>query len=140
MNLHKFRSLTYLIIALLNIGITIPLVIYFEGLGAAIGTAIAILIGNGFIMNVYYYKKVGIDIPYFWKEIFKIFPALLMPLLLGYLISAFVDIYLLHYFIVSVGVYSIIFIISMWFIGMNNYERSLFTKPLKNIVNILKGK
>ena len=139
MNLHKFRSLTYLIIALLNIGITIPLVIYFEGLGAAIGTAIAILIGNGVIMNIYYHKRVGIDILSFWKEIFKIFPAFLLPLLTGYLFVTVFNTYLINYFILGVALYTIVFIISMWFIGMNNYERDLFIKPFKIIINKLKG-
>ena len=111
MNLHKFRSLTYFIIALLNVAITIPLVIKFEGLGAAIGTAIALLIGNGFIMNIYYHKRVGIDIPYFWKEILKIFPAFILPLLTGYLIITYINIYLIPYFILGAGVYSIIFIL-----------------------------
>lgn len=139
MNLHKFRSLTYFIIALLNVAITIPLAIRFEGLGAAIGTAIALLIGNGFIMNIYYHKRVGIDIPYFWKEIFKIFPAFIPPLITGYLFITYINIYLIPYFIIGVGVYSIVFILSMWLIGMNNYERDLFIKPLRDIIRKLRG-
>lgn len=139
MNLHKFRSLTYFIIALLNVAITIPLVIKFEGLGAAIGTAIALLIGNGLIMNVYYHKKIGLDIPYFWKEIFKIIPAFILPLITGYLFITYIDIYLIPHFILSVFVYLIVFILSMWFIGLNDYERDLFIKPLKFIINKLRG-
>ena len=40
-NMHKFSSLVYLIIALANILISIPLCMKWEALGAAIGTAIA---------------------------------------------------------------------------------------------------
>ena len=103
------------------------------------GTAIALLIGNGFIMNIYYFKKVSIDIPYFWKEIIKIFPAFILPITLGYLYIKYINIYSFPYFILGVGIYSIVFILSMWFIGMNDYEKGLFIKPLKVIFHKLKG-
>lgn len=138
-NLHKFRSLTYLIIAILNVAITIPLVIKYEGLGAAIGTAIALLIGNGLIMNIYYHRKVGINIPYFWKEIFKILPAFILPLITGYALVTYLNIYSVSNFILGVGIYSTVFILSMWFVGMNNYEKDLFLKPAKIIINKMKG-
>ena len=54
-NMHKFRSLVYLGVALGNAAISIPLCIRWEGLGAAIGTAVATLIGNVILMNWYYY-------------------------------------------------------------------------------------
>jgi O-antigen/teichoic acid export membrane protein len=139
MNLHKFRSLIYFVIALLNIGISIPLVIRYEGIGAALGTAIALLIGNVLIINIYYHKRVGIDIIFFWKEIFKIFPAFILPILIGYLFTTYVNIYMTSYFFLGVGIYSVVFILSMWFIGMNNYERDLFVKPFKIIITKMKG-
>ena len=49
-NMHKFSSLVYLIIALANILISIPLCMKWEALGAAIGTAIATGVGM-LIMN-----------------------------------------------------------------------------------------
>ncbi len=58
-NMHKFRSWVYLFIALGNIAITIPLVKHYGGLGAALGTALALVIGNIFIMNWYYHARVN---------------------------------------------------------------------------------
>lgn len=67
-NKHKFRSILYICIAVLNIFISIPLAKEYGGIGAAIGTAIANVIGQITIMNLYYWKKIGIDIPTYWKR------------------------------------------------------------------------
>ena len=67
-NKHKFRSVVYICIAVLNIFISIPLAKQYGGVGAAIGTAIANIIGQITVMNFYYWKKIGIDIPTYWKR------------------------------------------------------------------------
>src|SRR5690606_37032000 len=68
-NLQKFRSLVLILISILNIIITIPLVQKYSGIGAAIGTAISLTLGNTVIMNVYYHKRIGINMIRFWKNI-----------------------------------------------------------------------
>ena len=47
--------------------------------------------------------------------------------------------YVIKEYLIGVFIYSIIFVISMWFIGLNNYERSLFLIPLKKIIDKMKG-
>ena len=46
---------------------SIPLSKYYGGIGAAIGTAFSLILGQGVILNIYYQKKVGINILEFWK-------------------------------------------------------------------------
>lgn len=133
-NMHQFRSWVYLFIAVINLGISIPLTKMFGGIGAATGTAIALLIGNGLIMNWYNHVKVGLDIKYFWKQILGFVPALIMPILAGILINIFVDLYSLVYFLGFGTIYVIIFCISMWFIGMNQYEKNLIGKPVSRLL------
>ncbi|MCF8009645.1 MAG: oligosaccharide flippase family protein [Halanaerobiales bacterium] len=137
--LHKFRSITYLLIAVVNIGITIPLVVRYEGIGAALGTALALLIGNALIMNIYYHKKVGLDILFFWKEIIKLLPAFILPILSGFLLLFYTDINQTIIFILDIITYILVFGISMWLIGMNDFEKDLFRKPLYVLVNKIKG-
>lgn len=132
-NLHKFRSILYLVIAILNVFISIPLCKLFGGIGAAIGTALSLIIGNGIVINIYYNNKVGLDIKYFWKEIIKFFPALFLPILVGISIKYFIGINSISVFILGVLIYSIIFAVSMWFLGLNDYEKELLNGPLKKI-------
>lgn len=138
-NMHKFRSVLYAVIALGNLGISIPLARMYAGVGAALGTALAIIIGNGFIMNWYYHIRVGIDIKYFWKRIFSFFPSLIIPVTAGTLITCFVDLYNPVSFICFAAIYIVVFGISMWFAGMNNYEKNLIRKPVGKILRRITG-
>ena len=77
-NKHKFRSVAYFIIAVLNLLITIPLSRKFGAIGSAIGTAVATCVGNILLMNWYYQKKIHLDIPGFFKSMAKPTLALLV--------------------------------------------------------------
>ncbi|MFZ4725604.1 MAG: lipopolysaccharide biosynthesis protein [Paludibacter sp.] len=132
-NMHKFRSWVYLFIAVANVAISIPLVKLYGGIGAAAGTAIALVIGNVFIMNWYYHKKVGLDIKLFVVEILKITPSLIIPSIAGVLMFLYLDLFNLKILVLSILIYTIIFSISMWFLGMNQYEKDLVIKPYNKI-------
>lgn len=133
-NMHQFRSWVYLFIALMNLALTIPLAKALGGIGAALGTAMSLIIGNGFIMNWYYHTKIGLNMIYFWKQILSFFPALIVPILYGVTINYFFNLYDTLYFLLSGLVYVIIFCSSMWFFGMNQYEKIMIRKPLKKLI------
>lgn len=139
-NLHKFRSVVYLAIAIINIFISIPLCREFGGVGAAFGTAISLIIGNGIIMNIYYKKKVNLDVIYFWKEIGEFIPALIIPILFGVIICKYFIIKNLYIFIALGGLYIIVFSISIWYFGMNEYEKLLIKGPINNIKSLIINK
>lgn len=134
-NKHKFRSLVYLVIAILNIFLSIPLSKTYQGIGAAIGTGVSLLIGNVLIMNIYYHKTIGINIIYFWIEIIKLIPALLITITMGFLYVKFVDIYNAIYFVIGFVGFSLLYVISMWLIGMNNFEKGLVKQSVNKLFN-----
>lgn len=70
LNKHWLRSVMYLFIAILNIGISIPLAFMFEGIGAAMGTCFATCLGQIIFMNIVYGKMIGLDIKSYWKMVF----------------------------------------------------------------------
>lgn len=134
-NMHKFRSCIYSFIALINVGMTIPLAKMYGGIGAAIGTAVALIIGNGFMMNWYYHTIVGLDMKFFWKQILHFIPSLVMPIMVGIVISRSLNLYSLKYFLLSGFGYVIIFCLSMWVCGLNQYEKDLISKPIGSVLN-----
>ncbi len=138
-NMHKFRSVTYLFIALSNIFLSIWCIKHWGELGAAIGTAFSLFLGNGFLMNVYYHKKIGIDIKYFWKNIIKILPGIICSMFLGVIISRIFNTEKLIYLIIAIGIYFVIYIASMWFLSMNKYEKDLILKPILRIIDKKRG-
>ncbi|GKX31765.1 flippase [Vallitalea longa] len=133
-NMHKFRSKVYLFIAILNVLISIPLAKMYGGIGSALGTAISLLIGNGLIMNWYYHKRIGLNINYFWSQIVKFVPSLLLPISVGVLLNMFVELNNVVVFLESVIIYVAVFGLSMSCFGMNKYEKNLISKPIKKII------
>lgn len=126
---YGFRGKVYLSIAVLNIIATIYLVQQLGIIGAAISTSIAMAIGNGFIMNVYYAKKVGLNIKKFWKEIAAILPSTFICLLLGLLIKRINIRLALIDFCIHILLFCVAYIIIMYCLAFNEYEKQL-TKGL----------
>lgn len=133
-NLHKFRSTVYIVIAILNVIGSIPLAKILGGFGAALSTAISMTIGNIIIINIYYYKKIKLDIPLFWKNIVLMSMPVLMSIIVSKLIISFISISGYLGIVIKGGIFSIIFGILMWIIGMNDYEKKLFRGPIIKLI------
>ena len=86
LNRHRVRSMMMLVIAVFNVAISIPMAIRWGGIGAALGTAIGLILGQIFFMNWYYYRKIGLDIPGCWRR-FAGMTAQHIPVLLVFLLT-----------------------------------------------------
>ena len=84
MNHYDFRAKIYFITGVLNLALAIPMGIKFGGIGCAFATGVSMLVGNGFVMNWFYNKYIGLDIPGFWKQIWKITITIVFTLVIGY--------------------------------------------------------
>ena len=124
-NMHRFSSLVYLIIALANIVLSIP--------GAAIGTAIATGAGM-LIMNRYYRRRVGLDIPRFWLRIRHLVPAMIAPGIAAILIAVFLRPAGYGQIALILCVFVPLYGASMWLFGLDRFERDLFGGPMKKLL------
>jgi len=136
-NRHKFRSIAYFFMALVNLIASIFLCQLYGAIGSAIGTAFSLVLANGLMMNIYYHKRCNIDIIFFWKSILNLCKGIIIPLVCGILINRFVTINNAIIFLVMIALYSIIYCISMWMLGMNEYEKSLVLGPIQKLQRIL---
>ncbi len=132
-NMHKARSVIYMMIAIANVFISIPLIKIMGPAGAAFGTAISLTVGNIFFMNWYYQKRIGLDMIYFWKQIFSFIPALIAPGIVGVLLMKYANITGLVKLGLYAVVYATVYALSMYFLGMNNDEKTLIMGPIKTI-------
>ena len=126
-DMHRFRSVVYALIAIGNIALSIPLCITHGEIGCAIGTCICLVIGNIIIMNVYYHRRVGLDIFHFWKEVSKFIPALILPVISSVLIYNFMSESITSIFI-GIVIFTLIYWASMYFIGFTKTEKSYISK------------
>ncbi len=77
------RSWILLGTTVLNIGLTIPFVMWWGMLGAVIATAVAVFIGPVTIMNIYYAKAIKLDILYLYYKSVKGIIIFELPLAVG---------------------------------------------------------
>ena len=128
-----FRSKIYLIIAILNIVLTIPLAKLYGGIGCAIATAFALFIGNVIIINIYYHKKIGIDIIAFAREITLMTLPVLIALAIGIIGNYLIRITSILDLGIRIIAYTLVFLMLMWFMGFNDYEKDLFKGVLLKV-------
>jgi len=139
-NKYKFRTIIFFLIAILNVLLSIPLARKYGGIGTSIGTAIALILGQIIIMNIYYHKKIHINILKFWKEIFKMSIPVVISFVIGMLGYLYIGNKGIIIFSLEIVTYLCIYIFLMWNLGMNKYEKEIFIKPINKIIQIIKGK
>ena len=130
-NKHRVRSVVYLIMALLNVLISIPLIKSFGAIGAAIGTTISIFLCNVIFMNIYYSHYIGLNIALFWKKILRIVPGVIPPVIFGILFNSLVDAERWLTLILGICIYIIIYCISIYLLGIDAGDK----KALKQKIN-----
>ncbi len=119
-NMHRFRSLVYLAIAALNVALTIPLVRLYGVVGAAIPTGGAYLLGNGLILNLYYHRRVGLDIPRFWRAVGPVFALAAALCAVTLALSRLVDFYRLPVLAGGVAAYTVVYAALLWLLILRN--------------------
>lgn len=141
-NRHKFRSIVYACIAVVNVVLTFWWVEGYGIIGAAAATCIAYVIGNICIINWYYYKKIGIDIPKFWSNILRMSPVMFLMGTGWWFLLEWIRIdNWLTFFVLAIG-YTIMYCLLAYFFMMNSYERNLIMSPVKKVlrkIGLLKG-
>lgn len=130
-NKHAFRSIVYVVIAIVNVAVSIPLARAYGGLGCAIATGGSLLLGNGLVINIYYKTKIGIDVNGFFKNIGKLSIPIFISGLIGYFYTSFFTITGWSSFAASVIIYSVIYFTLIWLLGFNAYEKQLITSITK---------
>lgn len=134
-NMHQFRSIVYFFIAILNVITSIALVKEYGAVGCAIATGISFIFGNIIIMNIYYWKKVDINIPLFWKNILKMSVPIIVTMIVGTILNKFISNYSITTFIMKGAIYVGIYILLMWLLALNLEEKEELLKPLRKMLN-----
>ena len=146
-NMHKVRSIVYLLIAIVNVIFTIIVICFcknffsndkesfkmFASIGAVFVTFVCRIFGQGLFMNFYYHKRVGLNMIEFWKSIIKLFPGFIIPTAIGVAITLFYPIHSFLSLIVEIAIFSLLFLISVYLFSMNQYEKDLVLNPLRKI-------
>src|SRR5699024_897098 len=123
-NLQAFRSGVLVAIAVLNIIVSIPVAKIYGAIGVAYVTAATLILGNIIIMNIYYHKKIGLNMLKFWNNIIKITIPILFALLIGLFINYIIPVNTIPFFVAKILIYTIVHSTLLYFIVFNQYEKN----------------
>lgn len=129
-NENKFRALTYLSVAILNVIATWYALKIFGVIGAAMATSLASFLGSGLVMNWFYKYRVKLQIGRFWKSVAKVFLPVILLCTCFLFLSKFIDFYNIVNFMGGVMTFTLIYIVLTWFLTMNNYEKNIIRNIL----------
>ena len=125
-NEMKFRSLLYAGFALLCLLMQVVLARSYGGIGCALAILLAFILGQGLILNIYYYKLQRLDIPRFWKEIFKLMIVPFLLTLLGLYVLRYYRLDTISSLVMGIVVFGLVYVVAVYLMSMNAYEKALF--------------
>ena len=104
------------------------------------GTTISIIIGHIIIFNIYDHNVLKINMFKFWKEILKIIPAFIIPIILGVIIQAKVNLENIYIYMISMIIFTIVYAVNIYILALNKDEREAIQTVNLKIKNIFHKK
>ena len=135
-NKYRFKTITTSIMSIFNLIISIYLAKKWGPVGAALGTCIAIVTCNIIIINIYYLKKLNLNIIRFWKSIIRQTIPFVIPITLIYIIEKIINLSGAIGFIIYGTIYVAIYCVVAYKLSFNKYEKELVTNVIKKIKKI----
>ena len=132
-NLHRWRSLTYLILSVVNVGVSIALVGPLGVYGVALGTVVSFFLGNNIIINIIYKVKAKINVEILFKFLFKFVVIIAILAVPSYFINRLIIANGYLILLAKILVYAMLYCILVWFAIMNKYEKGLVIGVFKRI-------
>ena len=133
-NKYKFRVIVLMIFAVVNVCISIILSKKYGGVGAALGTAISTILGQVIFMNVFYQKKVGINIIKFWTNILTMSIPMIFVIILAIILKIIIPINSVTVLVAQIVLYTLIYCLVVYRFSINEYEKQLILKPINKII------
>jgi len=125
-NKNVFRTICLSCGALLNLIITIIGVRLFGYIAAAVGTAVCLLLANLIGMNIYYKKRIGLNMFRIYKGIFKRTWACLAMASTAIFVSSRLLYGSWLSFCINVAIFFVVYVSSLMLFGLNEDEKRVF--------------
>lgn len=129
-NRHQYRAVLYVICAVLNVMFSIPAAIYYGAIGCAVCTGITTLLTAGIMINIYYWKKIKLNIPRFWNNILNVAKYLFLIGVIGFIANYGLKTDNWGILMLKISVYTIIYLLVIYFMCANAEEKEFVLKVI----------
>lgn len=131
-NLMSFRTVAIFLMAIVNATLTYFLVKLYGFVYAAVGTSLGFIIVNTIIMDIYYYKKLGLNMAYvIWNAIKDVSPCCIIAMIVSWIIIN-------HlpsgwgYFLLAVLSFVCIYSILLWLFALDKESKKYVLNKILN--------
>lgn len=132
-NMQGFKTVINLFMAILNVILTIHFIEFWGVIGCAIATGFSFTLGNIIIMNIYYWRKIKLNIYRFWINMLSMSLPITLSIIYGWMINPLILASNWFVLIIKIISFSIIYLTITWISSMNSYEKSLLLNPIKKL-------
>jgi O-antigen/teichoic acid export membrane protein len=121
-----FKAGLFAIMLLVFLGFSVPVAAHFEVLGLAVLGAVLLFLGTGPVMNVYYQRRIGLNIAAFFRATLPILFPVLASAAVVFGVRLFMQ---LPVSWLSLGLWSVVFVVLygvlLWVVFLNQEEKTL---------------
>lgn len=136
-NVHIRQIMYTIIVCIFNFLISIPLAIKYGAIGSAFGTFLSLIVICVIMLPPYYQKYAHLDMKACYYQLLLLIPGFIIPFSFGFILNH-LGIVENNYvsIIMYATVYTVIYLISVYFISMNAYEKGLVNRIFRKILEI----
>ena len=128
-----FRSYALCGTAIINLIMSVILVRYIGVMGAAIGNAVSLILGNNIAMNIYYKREIHINVGRLFKSIFKgILPCAILATVLCVPLL-WIQANGLAWFVMRCGIFCVVYVVLLMWFGANQEEKNQVFAVIRKI-------
>lgn len=125
-NKVKYRAIAYTCGSTLCVLSIVCLTPYIGALAAAIGVFLSFVVAHNLLLDIFYHKKIGVDILKFYKEChFRIFFVLLLCLVIALGIQFLISSITWPLLFFKCFVWGISSVVLLWFLAFNQEEKNM---------------
>lgn len=133
-NKHQFRAIFYVFVTIVDIALSIPLGMKYGGIGVAIGTGAAQLLGPVITMNIYYSRKIRLDIKRYWKNVIPIMLCVGVLTCCGIGMNRLWNADNWWVLVLQIGIYAVAYFLLVYNVLFNEFERGLVTGFIEKVL------
>ena len=134
-NMHKARSLAYLVCAVVDLGLTLVLAGRVGAWAAVVGYVFYIVAATWFFMNWYYWARIGLDMAFYWRRVAPVLACCLGSTVLCLLGSVRLPVNDPFTFLLWSGAYTLLYILAIWMISLGEQERDRVLSVLRKLLD-----
>lgn len=136
---RMYRSVVLVVMAVINVIVSVILVKMIGFWGAAIGTFASLIIGHGILMNIYYARTFKMEIGRMFLSIFRgILPAGMVTAVVCCPLAIFLENTVI-FFLIKCIAFMIVYALFLWWFGINSDEKGIVKEIFVKLKSKIRG-